>query len=168
VDIRSGQLPPVTFYKPADFNSEHPGFGSVAAGDAEIGRLRQMLDSSPIHSSYALIITYDEFGGFFDHVPPPAGPAVGARADFFGPGTRIPAILVSPLLKPGTINSTEYETTSIAKLIADRFGLDPLPSTRFQAVRSLGGGVRAPMMPPEWGWRMRWLPGSKSLSLGRL
>jgi phospholipase C len=138
VDIRSGQLPPVTFYKPADVNSEHPGLGSVAAGDAVIGHLRQMLDSSPIRSSYALIITYDEFGGFFDHVPPPAGSGAGGRADFFGPGTRIPAILVSPLVKPGTINSTEYETTSIARLIADRFDLDPLPSTRFHAVGSLG------------------------------
>jgi phospholipase C len=138
VDIRLAQLPPVTFYKPADINSEHPGLGSVAAGDAVIGRVREMLDRSAIRNSYALIITYDENGGFFDHVSPPAGPAVGDRADFFGPGTRIPAILVSPLIKPGAINSTEFETTSIAKLLVERFDLDPLPSPRFHAVRSLG------------------------------
>jgi phospholipase C len=136
-DIRSGQLPPVTFYKPADVNSEHPGLGSVAAGDAVIGRVREMLDSSAIRDSYALIITYDEFGGFFDHVAPPAAPAAGGRADFFGPGTRIPAVIVSRLVKGG-INSTEYESTSIARFIAERFDLDPLPSARFRAVRSLG------------------------------
>ena len=138
VDIRSGQLPPVAFYKPADLYSEHPGLGSVAAGDAVIGRVMAMLENSPIRDSYALIITYDENGGFFDHVAPPAGPAAGARADFFGPGTRIPAILVSPLVRRGTVDSTEYETTSILKFIAERFGLDPLPSPRFHAVKSLG------------------------------
>jgi phospholipase C len=139
VDLRSSQLPPVVFYKPADINSEHPGEGSVAAGDAVIGRLLEMLDRSSIRDSYALIITYDEFGGFFDHVPPPAGPAAGDRADFFGPGTRIPTVLVSPHVKRGTIDSAEYESTSILKLIAERFALDPLPSRRFHAVKSLSG-----------------------------
>lgn len=137
VDIQSGQLPPVSFYKPADLNSEHPGLGSVAAGDAVIGRVLRMLKDSPIRESYALIITYDENGGFFDHAVPPAGPEAGGRADFFGPGTRIPAILVSPLVKPGRVDAREFETTSILKLIAERFGLDPLPSPRYAAVRSL-------------------------------
>jgi acid phosphatase len=139
LDIRSGQLPPVVFYKPADIDSEHPGLGSVAAGDAVIGRLMDMLARSPMRDSYALIITYDEFGGFFDHVAPPAGAAAGDRADFFGPGTRVPAILLSPYAKRGTIDSTELETTSILKLIAERFQLDPLPSARFRAVKSLAG-----------------------------
>jgi phospholipase C len=127
----------VTFYKPADLHSEHPGLGSVAAGDAVIGRVMAMLGDSPIRDSYALIITYDENGGLFDHVAPPTGPAAGARADFFRPGTRIPAILVSPFVRRGVIDSSEYETTSILKFIAERFDLDPLPSPRFKAVRSL-------------------------------
>jgi phospholipase C len=136
-DIKSGQLPPVSFYKPSDINSEHPGYGSVAAGNAVLGRLRAMLDSSPMRASYALIVTYDENGGFFDHVAPPAGPSAGARADFFGPGTRIPTVLLSPLIGGGKIDSTEYESTSIIKMIAERFALDPLPSARLTAVRSL-------------------------------
>jgi acid phosphatase len=137
VDIQSGQLPQVAFYKPADLNSEHPGYGSVAAGDAVIGRVLAMLEAGPMRHSYALIITYDENGGFFDHAVPPAGLDAGGRADFFGPGTRIPAVLVSPLVTPGRIDSTEFESTSILKLIADRFDLDPLPSPRYAAVRSL-------------------------------
>lgn len=143
VDILSGQIPPVAFYKPADLNSEHPGLGSVAAGDAAIGRVMELLDRSPIRSSYALIITYDEFGGFFDHVPPPAGPTARERADFFGPGTRIPAVLVSPLIKPAIVDSTQYETTSVIKFIADRFGLDPIPSPRFEGVESLASAFAA-------------------------
>jgi phospholipase C len=136
VDIRSGQLPPVSFYKPADVHSQHPGIGSVAAGDAVISRVMTMLDESPLRDTYALFITYDEFGGLFDHVAPPAGPAVGARADFFGPGTRIPAVLVSPLVRGGRIDSRELETTSLLKVLAERFDLDPLPSARFRAVAS--------------------------------
>jgi phospholipase C len=136
-DIRSGQLPPVTFYKPADLHSEHPGLGSVAAGDAVIGRVMAMLGDSSIRASYALIITYEENGGFFDHVAPPTGPAAVVRADFFGPGTRIPAILVSPFVRRGVIDSSEYETTAILKFIAERFDLVLLPSPRFKAVRSL-------------------------------
>ena len=143
VDILSGQIPPVAFYKPADLNSEHPGLGSVAAGDAAIGRVMELLDRSPIRSSYALIITYDEFGGFFDHVPPPAGPTARERADFFGPGTRIPAVLVSPLIKPAIVDSTQYETTSVIKFIADRFGLDPIPSPRFEGAESLANAFAA-------------------------
>jgi phospholipase C len=143
VDIESGQLPPVSFYKPGDVNSEHPGYGSVAAGNAVLGRIRAMLDASPVRESYALIVTYDENGGFFDHVAPPSGASAGARADFFGPGTRIPAILVSPVVAGGKIDSTEYESTSVIKMIADRFGLDPLPGARFDAVKSLAGAFGA-------------------------
>ncbi len=134
-----GKLPPVAFYKPANINTEHPGESSVAAGDAVIGRMIELLESSSVRNSYALIITFDENGGFFDHVAPPAGPAAGNRADFFGPGTRIPAVLVSPYVRPGTIDSTELETTSILKFLAERFQLGPLPSSRFHAVKSFAG-----------------------------
>jgi acid phosphatase len=144
-DVRSGQLPPVTFYKPANVNTEHPGETSVGAGDKVIGAIMDLLDNGPMRDSYALIVTYAEFGGFFDHVPPPAGAAVSGRADFFGPGSRIPAILVSHLVKAGTIDSRELETTSILKLIAERFQLDPLPSPRFRAVNSLSGAFTFPV-----------------------
>jgi phospholipase C len=147
IDVESGQLPPVAFYKPGNLNSEHPGYGSVAAGNALLGRLRAMLDASPMRETYALIVTYDENGGFFDHVAPPSGAAAGARADFFGPGTRIPAVLVSPLVAGGKIDSTEYESTSVIRMIADRFGLDPLPSARFNAVKSLADAFEAGAQP---------------------
>jgi phospholipase C len=102
-----------------------------------VGRVYELMQNSPMRDSYALIITYDEFGGFFDHVSPPQKPEAGGRADFFGPGSRVPAIIVSPFVRKGVVDPTEYETTSILKLIADRHRLDPLPGARFQAVGSL-------------------------------
>jgi phospholipase C len=78
----------------------------------------------------AIIVTYDENGGFWDHVPPPTGPGSGDR---WGPGTRIPAIIVSPRAKRGYVDRTPYDTTSILKFITRRFGLEPLPGVRANA-----------------------------------
>jgi phospholipase C len=66
----------------------------------------------------AIIITYDENGGFWDHVAPP-------RTDEWGPGTRVPAIVLSPMARGG-VDSTVYDTTAILKLIEDRWRLEPL------------------------------------------
>lgn len=137
VDIASGQLPPVTFYKPSGLLNQHPGYAELEKGDAELGRIASMLAASPMKDSYLLVITYDENGGFWDHVAPPMGPEAGARADYFGPGSRVPAIIVSPLARKGHIDSTEFETGSILKLITERFNLEPLPSQRVKAVNSL-------------------------------
>jgi len=77
-----------------------------------------------------VIVTYDENGGFWDHVPPPIGPGWGDR---FGPGSRIPTIVVSPIAKRGYVDHTSYDTTSILKLITKRFDLEPLPGLRANA-----------------------------------
>ena len=68
-----------------------------------------------------MIVTYDEFGGFWDHVAPP-------KVDRWGPGNRIPAIIVSPFSINGGVNHVMYDTTSILKLIENRFDLKPLGS----------------------------------------
>jgi phospholipase C len=74
-----------------------------------------------------IVVTYDENGGYWDHVPPPSGPGWGDR---WGPGSRIPTIVVSPQAKRGFVDHTSYDTTSILKLITRRFGLEPLPGVR--------------------------------------
>ena len=66
-----------------------------------------------------VIVTYDENGGFWDHVPPP-------KLDRFGDGTRVPAIIVSPFARRHFVDHTTYDTTSITALIEKRFGLAPL------------------------------------------
>jgi phospholipase C len=81
------------------------------------------IKASPLWSSTVIIMTYDENGGFWDHVPPPQG-------DRWGPGTRIPAIIISPYAKRGYVDHTPYDTTSIIKFITRRFALDPLPGVR--------------------------------------
>src|SRR4051812_42849632 len=136
-DIRTGKLPPVAFYKPIGVLNQHPGYANLVPGDEEIGRIVKLMDESPMKDSYAVFITYDENGGLWDHAAPPSGSKAGSRADFFGPGTRVPTIVASPFARKGQVDHTEYDTTSILKLIAERHRLDALPSARFGAVESL-------------------------------
>jgi phospholipase C len=75
-------------------------------------------------------VTYDENGGYWDHVPPPTGPGWGDR---WGPGSRVPALLIGPHVKRGHIDSTSYDTTSILKFITRRFELTPLAGVRPKA-----------------------------------
>jgi phospholipase C len=74
-----------------------------------------------------VVVTYDENGGYWDHVPPPSG---GGWGDRFGPGSRIPTLLIGPSGKKGAIDSTPMDTTSILKFLTRRFGLQPLPGVR--------------------------------------
>jgi len=122
-DIDAGKLPAVAFYKPQGNFNEHPGYTDVLSGDQHIAEVVARIKASPIWNSTLIVVTYDENGGFWDHVAPPAG-------DRWGPGTRVPTILIGPMVKKGFVDSTPYDTTSILKLITRRFGLDPLPGVR--------------------------------------
>jgi phospholipase C len=118
-DIDGGRLPAVVFYKPVGDENEHPGYANVASGDERVIDIIERLRKSPAWSSTAIIVTYDENGGFWDHVPPP-------KLDRWGPGTRVPALIISPFAKRGFVDHTRYDTTSILKLIETRYGLAPL------------------------------------------
>jgi len=117
--IDAGQLPAVAFYKPIGELNEHPGYADVMAGEQHIAGLLSRIEHSPQWQNTAVIITYDENGGFWDHVAPPT-------KDRWGPGTRVPTIVISPFAKRGYVDHTQYDTTSILKLIETRFGLAPL------------------------------------------
>ena len=118
VDLK-GNFPKVAFFKPVGSKNQHPGYSSVLDADREVKEVVDAIRSSAIWPSTAIIITYDENGGFWDHVAPP-------EIDRWGPGTRIPAIIVSPFAKKGYVDHTLYDTTSILKLIETRFALQPL------------------------------------------
>lgn len=124
-DVLAGRLPPVVFYKPPGILNEHPGYANVLAGDTHIAALVGALEQSPQWPHMLIIVTYDENGGFWDHVPPPKG-------DRWGPGTRVPAIIISPYAKRGFVDHTQYDTTSILQLITKRFQLEALPGVRKQ------------------------------------
>ncbi len=122
-DAAAGTLPPVAFYKPEGLYNQHPGYASVAEGDRQIAELVAALQASPQWPHMVIVITYDENGGAWDHVAPPHG-------DLLGPGTRIPAIVVSPLARKGTVDKTPYDTGSVLRLISRRFELPLLPGLR--------------------------------------
>jgi acid phosphatase len=121
-DIAAGRLPAVVFYKPQGNLNQHAGYASVAEGDAHIAGLVEKLRSGPQWSHMVIVITYDEYGGAWDHVAPPQG-------DLLGPGARIPALVISPFAKKGTVDHTPYDTGSIVRFLTRRFGLAPLPGT---------------------------------------
>jgi phospholipase C len=118
-DIAGGRLPAVAFFKPVGEDNEHPGYASVLAGENHTAFLIELIQKSPLWKDTAIIVTYDENGGMWDHVGPP-------RGDRWGPGTRVPALLISPFAKRGFIDHTVMDTTAIDKLIETRFGLAPL------------------------------------------
>ena len=97
----------------------------MLSGDEHIADVVARIKASSLWSTTAIIVTYDENGGFWDHVPPPAG-------DRWGPGTRIPTLIISPFSRRGFVDHTAYDTTSIIKFITRRFGLQPLPGARAQ------------------------------------
>jgi phospholipase C len=134
----SCDLKPVSFIKPLGPDNEHPGYASTSHGSEHLVTLLKSIESSRCARDTMVVVTYDEFGGFWDHVPPPGqGEATGAH-DQWGPGTRIPALIVSPFLRSRfVVDSTEHDTTSILSTIERRFHLAPL-GTRDATVPDLG------------------------------
>jgi phospholipase C len=117
--IDAGTLPPVTFYKPQGNLNEHAGYTDVLSGDQHIAEVVAHLEKSPQWAHMLVVITYDENGGWWDHVAPP-------KADRWGPGTRIPAFILSPYAKRGFVDHTQYDTDSILRFVTERFSLPEL------------------------------------------
>ena len=122
-DIHRGTLPQVAFYKPEGDLNEHPGYTDIYGSDAAMASVIAALQASPQWPHMAIIVTYDENGGFWDHVAPP-------KADRWGPGCRVPTLIISPYAKTGFVDHTQYDTGSILKFITKRFELDPLAGVR--------------------------------------
>jgi len=118
-DAAAGKLPAVTFYKPQGNLNMHAGYADVAAGDRHIATALKVLRNSPQWKNMVVVVTVDENGGWWDHVAPPKG-------DRWGPGTRIPALVVSPFARKGTVDHTVYDTASILRLITRVFKLETL------------------------------------------
>ncbi len=119
-DMKAGALPQVTFVISAAFYSEHPPM-DIILGERKMASVINALIQSPLWTSSAFFLTYDEGGGYFDHVPPP-------KLDAYGPGMRVPTFVVSPWAKRGYISGQLYEHNSILKFIERRFGLPSLAS----------------------------------------
>jgi phospholipase C len=102
----AGELPAVSFVKPSGIDNEHSGYAEVLEGEKHVIDLVRAVQAGANWKDTAIIITYDEYGGFWDHVAPP-------KVDRWGPGSRVPAIVISPYAKKGYVDKTVYDTTSI-------------------------------------------------------
>jgi acid phosphatase len=132
---QAGTLPPVVFYKPVGFVNQHPGYANLTNGDSEVAAIVNLLQMSPQWPHMLIVVTYDEFGGQFDHVAPPKG-------DLLGPGTRIPALVISPFAKKGFVDHTQYDTSSFVRFVTNRYSLTVLPGLQKRDSALLGNGEK--------------------------
>ena len=116
-DLKNGTLPAVSYIVPSGA-SEHPP-GSIQAGAKFVKSLIQALMRSDAWDSSAFLLVYDDWGGWYDHVPPP-------QVDEFGYGFRVPAMLVSAYARRGYIDSTELDFTSTLKFIEENWNIEPM------------------------------------------
>ncbi|MDQ1653907.1 MAG: hypothetical protein QOI35_3107 [Cryptosporangiaceae bacterium] len=138
---KDGTLPAVSFVKPYGAENEHPGYSSEPDGSTHLVSLLKAVLASPQAKDTLVVVTYDEFGGQWDHVPPPGAdsPTRGAH-DAFGPGTRVPALLLSASMRRSGVDHTVYDTTSIMATIERGLGLAPV-ADRDAKVRDLRGAI---------------------------
>ncbi len=151
-----GILPAFSFVEPswsATGNSQHPAY-DVALGEQLIHDVYEAVRGGPGWPQTLLVVTYDEHGGCYDHVPPPAGAVAPDNTtgefgfDFTRFGVRVPAVLVSPLIAPGTVfripqGATPLDHTSILKTVQQRWSLPSL-TARDAAAPSFAGVLTLP------------------------
>jgi len=123
------QLADVTWITPPGFASDHPGSAYLCDGENWSVQTINAIMNSPFWKSTAIFLTWDDFGGFYDHVSPP-------QVDAFGLGPRVPLLIVSPFAKPGYVSHEVYEHSSILKFVETRYGLQPL-TNRDQAASNM-------------------------------
>lgn len=127
-DLKTGNIPQVTWIVPPSTVSEHPDY-LPAAGEDHTNQVLQALWANPtLWAKTALILNYDENDGLFDHVPPPV-PEPGTKDEFvnglpIGLGFRVPCLVISPFSRGGFVCSKTFDHTSVLRLIETRFGVE--------------------------------------------
>jgi acid phosphatase len=126
LDAKKGNLPAVSFVKPVGAENEHPGYAAEHQGSDHLVELLETIRSGPQAPTTMVVVTYDEFGGQWDHVAPPGTAANPGIHDVYGPGSRVPALVIDPGLPASGVDHTPHDTTSVLSTIEHRFGLAPL------------------------------------------
>jgi len=139
-DAAAGTLPAVSFVDPQFVNEDqglsnddHP-HADLRAGEAFLNKIYDAVRTSPVWDKTVLVITFDEWGGFFDHVRPTTAPDVSPKTALRG--FRVPTVVISPLARRGHVGHNVYDHTSILKMIEWRWGLKPL-TPRDKAARNI-------------------------------
>jgi len=117
-DAQSGNLPAFSWLVTATANSDHPPY-SVCVGENWTVEQVNAVMQGPDWNATVIFLTWDDPGGFYDHVPPP-------KLDVYGLGVRVPLLIISPYAKSGYISHTQYEFSSVLAFVEARYGLPPL------------------------------------------
>jgi phospholipase C len=117
-DAGSGNLPAVSWLTPKFAESDHPPASACRGENWTVQQINAIMQG-PDWSSTAVFLTWDDYGGFYDHVAPP-------DLDIYGLGARVPLLIISPYAKQGYISHTPYEFSSVLKFVEERFNLQPL------------------------------------------
>jgi len=118
-DIQKNQLPAVSWVITPSWQSEHAYQSTCEGENATVTELNALMNNAALWNTTAVFIIWDDFGGMYDHVPPP-------DLDTFGLGPRVPLLVISPYARKGYISPTRYEFSSVLKFIEERFGLPAL------------------------------------------
>lgn len=140
-DVASGNLPAVSFVKPSGLNDGHPGYDTLASFETFASKVSNEIISRPaLFRQTAIFITFDEGGGYYDsgYIQP---------IDYFGDGTRVPMILISPWTKPGQISHTYTDHASILKFIEVNWRMSPLSPTSRDHLPNPISSVQNPYVP---------------------
>jgi phospholipase C len=129
-DVRNGRLPAVSWVTPPWPYSEHPPQSMCVGENWSVSLVNAVMRSNDWRHT-VIVLTWDDFGGFFDHVPPP-------HTDLYGFGPRVPAIIISPWVRAGSIVSTTFAFESVLKLIERLHGLPALTARDANANDMLG------------------------------
>jgi phospholipase C len=140
-DLVSGGLPAAAWVFPNPEESEHP-MTDIRVGMWYVTAVVNALMKSPYWGTTVLVVSWDEYGGYYDHVPPPV-------VDEQGYGLRVPALIISSRAREGYVDHTEYDFSSVLRFMEKQLGVDPL-STRDANARDIGGSLdmaRPPLRP---------------------
>jgi phospholipase C len=117
--LANGNVGNVTWITPNITNCEHPAVGDVSVGTTWTKNVVNAIGQSQYWNHCAILITWDDFGGFYDHVAPP-------QVDAQGLGFRVPCVVISPYARKGAVDSTQYEHSSLVKFAETVFGIAPM------------------------------------------
>jgi phospholipase C len=125
-DVSNGSLSAVSWVSPSDENSDHAGFGTKDTGPQWVAKVVNAIGKSQYWKSTAIVVVWEDWGGWYDHVAPP-------QLDYAGLGIRVPMIVVSPYAKAKYVSHTQYEFGSIIRFIEDNWSLGRLGTTDTRA-----------------------------------
>ncbi|MGC1381609.1 MAG: alkaline phosphatase family protein, partial [Candidatus Baltobacteraceae bacterium] len=125
-DVSKGTLPAVSWVSPSDQNSDHSGFAKSDTGPAWVAKVVNAVGKSQYWKNTAIVVVWEDWGGWYDHVPPP-------QLDYAGLGMRVPMIVISPYAKASYVSHTQYEFGSIIRFVEDVWSLGRLGTTDTRA-----------------------------------